>query len=315
MCRRLAAIASRPRTGWKWTVERARPPRRCRWRRGSWRTWPFRPVARCDTVGWISVREPDREEADRIEMPSRTCPAWTTATRARPAEPRRGEAVPPPCTLGELEALAHRLQIARHVDAGLPYPHIAGTGARARPRHGRPTGCGTAAAGARRWRSSAPRDAGRATGPRRGRFQRAGERPAHRRRPLEGADAAADARPLRRRRTRASRPPSAGAAVPAPTPPSTCCWTRRRHSAVRPARVVDAADHRCDLVVESEADVSTVAELGFARCTLEAAVPVDAPHATLADLERLRRRPPIRPRPVAASTGSVSRSSWSRSTR
>jgi TrpR-related protein YerC/YecD len=31
------------------------------------------------------------------------------------------------CTLGELEALAHRWQIARHVDAGLPYLDIAET--------------------------------------------------------------------------------------------------------------------------------------------------------------------------------------------
>ena len=43
-----------------------------------------------------------------------------------------------------------------------------------------------------------------------------------------------------------------------------------------------------NLVVEAEADVVTVAELGFARCTLQAAVPDDAPQATLEDLDGLR---------------------------
>jgi ATP phosphoribosyltransferase len=52
--------------------------------------------------------------------------------------------------------------------------------------------------------------------------------------------------------------------------------------------VVDAGITGANLVVESEADVVTVAELGFARCTLEAAVPVDAAPAVLTDLEGLR---------------------------
>jgi ATP phosphoribosyltransferase len=52
--------------------------------------------------------------------------------------------------------------------------------------------------------------------------------------------------------------------------------------------VVDAGITGANLVVESEADVVTVAELGFARCTLEAAVPVDAAPAALPDLEGLR---------------------------
>jgi ATP phosphoribosyltransferase len=52
--------------------------------------------------------------------------------------------------------------------------------------------------------------------------------------------------------------------------------------------VVDAGITGANLVVESEADVETVAELGFARCTLEAAVPVDASQVALADLEGLR---------------------------
>src|SRR6478752_334688 len=52
--------------------------------------------------------------------------------------------------------------------------------------------------------------------------------------------------------------------------------------------VVDAGITGANLVVESEADVATVAELGFARCTLEAAVPVDAAPTELPDLQGLR---------------------------
>ncbi len=43
-----------------------------------------------------------------------------------------------------------------------------------------------------------------------------------------------------------------------------------------------------NLVVEANADVVTLAELGFARCTLQAAVPNDAPQAAIADLDGLR---------------------------
>lgn len=52
--------------------------------------------------------------------------------------------------------------------------------------------------------------------------------------------------------------------------------------------VVDAGVTGANLVVESQADVVTLAELGFARCTLEAAVPVDAAPAVLTDLEGMR---------------------------
>src|SRR5262245_61815863 len=52
--------------------------------------------------------------------------------------------------------------------------------------------------------------------------------------------------------------------------------------------VVDVGITGGNLVVESQADVAVVAELGFARCTLEAAVPVDAEPTALADLEGLR---------------------------
>lgn len=43
-----------------------------------------------------------------------------------------------------------------------------------------------------------------------------------------------------------------------------------------------------NLVVEARADVVQLAELGFARCTLEAAVPAGAPQQQLADLAGLR---------------------------
>ena len=52
--------------------------------------------------------------------------------------------------------------------------------------------------------------------------------------------------------------------------------------------VVDVGITGANLVAEAEADVLTLAELGFARCTLEAAVPVDAPQRELADLAGLR---------------------------
>src|SRR5437764_7736785 len=43
-----------------------------------------------------------------------------------------------------------------------------------------------------------------------------------------------------------------------------------------------------NLVAEAEADVVQLTELGFARCTLEAAVPEDAHAEQLEDLEGLR---------------------------
>jgi ATP phosphoribosyltransferase len=52
--------------------------------------------------------------------------------------------------------------------------------------------------------------------------------------------------------------------------------------------VVDVGITGANLVAEAEADVLTLAELGFARCSLDAAVPVDAPQTDLADLAGLR---------------------------
>jgi ATP phosphoribosyltransferase len=52
--------------------------------------------------------------------------------------------------------------------------------------------------------------------------------------------------------------------------------------------VVDLGITGANLVVEAQADVVSLAELGFARCTLEAAVPEDAPQAAIEDLDGLR---------------------------
>jgi ATP phosphoribosyltransferase len=52
--------------------------------------------------------------------------------------------------------------------------------------------------------------------------------------------------------------------------------------------VVDLGITGANLVAEAEADVVTLAELGFARCSLEAAVPVDAAPTGIADLDGLR---------------------------
>ena len=52
--------------------------------------------------------------------------------------------------------------------------------------------------------------------------------------------------------------------------------------------VVDLGITGANLVVEADADVVTLAELGFARCSLEAAVPADGPQQELAELEGLR---------------------------
>src|SRR5207244_2420238 len=52
--------------------------------------------------------------------------------------------------------------------------------------------------------------------------------------------------------------------------------------------VVDAGITGANLVFETQADVETLVELGFGRCTLEAIVPEAAPQRALADLAGLR---------------------------
>src|SRR5207249_11432752 len=59
-----------------------------------------------------------------------------------------------------------------------------------------------------------------------------------------------------------------------------------------PEYVQDGAVHAgitgANLLAETEAEVVTLAGLGFARCTLEAAVPSSAPQQELRDLDGLR---------------------------
>ena len=52
--------------------------------------------------------------------------------------------------------------------------------------------------------------------------------------------------------------------------------------------VVDLGITGANLVVEADADVLTLAELGFGRCRLDAAVPVDARQQEIPDLDGLR---------------------------
>ena len=52
--------------------------------------------------------------------------------------------------------------------------------------------------------------------------------------------------------------------------------------------VVDVGITGANLVVEARAGVETLAELGFGRCTLEAAVPADASQGAVEDLDGLR---------------------------
>ena len=114
-------------------------------------------------------------------------------------------------------------------------------------------------------------------------------RPPPRRRPLEGADGAPRARaarrrraPLRGRRARAARPlrrtrRSTSCSSGRTTSPSTC----RTASFTRGSPARTSSSRR-------RPDVVQLAELGFARCTLEAAVPNGAPQQALADLAGLR---------------------------
>ena len=63
---------------------------------------------------------------------------------------------------------------------------------------------------------------------------------------------------------------------------------RRRRPRVRAGRRRRSRITGANLVAEAAADVVTLAELGFARCTLQAAVPDDAPQTELRDLDGLR---------------------------
>lgn len=70
-------------------------------------------------------------------------------------------------------------------------------------------------------------------------------------------------------------------------------------------RVVQAGITGANLVLETGARVASLASLGFARCTLEAAVPSDAPQRELRDLNGLRVATayPASTRAILASLG------------
>jgi len=69
--------------------------------------------------------------------------------------------------------------------------------------------------------------------------------------------------------------------------------------------VVDVGITGANLVAEAEAEIVTLAELGFARCSLEAAVPIGAEPTTIADLDgaRIATAYPVSTRRLLAERG------------
>ena len=136
-------------------------------------------------------------------------------------------------------------------------------------------------------------------------------RPPARRHPLERADGAPSARAPRRggpslrgrgARTARALPERAGRPLARPA---------ARHPRVRPGRGRPPGITGANLVAEAEADVVRLADLGFARCTLEAAVPVAAPQQAIADLAACASRRHIRFRHGPRSRRRASRPSSS----
>ena len=146
------------------------------------------------------------------------------------------------------------------------------------------------------------------------RVSTAAGRPPARRRPLEGADGAARARAPRRGRA-SLRGRRAGAARPLPrTRRSTSCSSARTTSpsTCRTGSSTSGSPARTSSP-RREADVVRLADLGFARCTLEAAVPVGRAAAGARRPRRPARRdgvPGLDPR--GARRARASRPSWSR---
>ncbi len=193
------------------------------------------------------------------------------------------------CTLPELEALAHRWQTVQLLEQGVPYLEIAervptstATVTRVAQwlRHGtggyrialdRPTGGGSG----RRWSSNG--------------FTRAGANgrltlavPSKGRMSEPSLRLCADAGLSFETTDRALLVPCANAPVD--------LLLVRAHDVPEYVQdgVVDLGITGANLVAEAGADVVTLAELGFARCTLHAAVPEDAPQVELRDLHGLR---------------------------
>ena len=74
--------------------------------------------------------------------------------------------------------------------------------------------------------------------------------------------------------------------------------------------VVDVGITGANLVAEADAQVVTLAELGFARCSLEAAVPVDSSQARRSTISTgsVSRRPTRCPRGACSPSGASSAS-------
>ena len=192
------------------------------------------------------------------------------------------------CTLPELEALAHRWQIVLLLEQGVPYVEIAERVPDFH-RHGDP-GCAVAAPRDRGLPDRARPDAASwADAGMTAAFTRAGENgrltlavPAKGRMAEPALRLCADAGLSFEVTERSLVVPCANAPVDL--------------LLVRPSDipeyaqdgVVDLGITGANLVVEAEADVVTLAELGFARCSLEAAVPADAPQQDIAGLDGLR---------------------------
>ena len=114
-------------------------------------------------------------------------------------------------------------------------------------------------------------------------------RPAQARRPREGPDGGARRSASAPTRGSRSRLTERSLVVPCANAPVDLLLVRPSDiPEYAQDGVVDLGITGANLVAEAEAEVVTLAELGFGRCTLDAAVPVDAPQQSVADLAGLR---------------------------
>ena len=170
------------------------------------------------------------------------------------------------CTLPELEALTHRWQTVQLLEQGVPVRRDRRARARRAPPPSPASPSGSATAPAATGSPSTGRSGGASE--RHSLHPGRRQRPADARRALEGAHGRAGAPALRRRGALASRRPTAPLVVPCANAPVDLLL-------VRPSDipeyvqdgVVDLGITGANLVVEADADVVTLAELGFARCT------------------------------------------------
>ena len=187
------------------------------------------------------------------------------------------------CTRAELEALAHRWQTARLLDEGVPYLEIA---------ERVPTSTATVTRVAQ-WVQARHRrlpDRARADEAAMSAFTRAGENGRlTARRPGQGPHGRADAAAAAPMPGSRSRRPSARSSCRARTRRSTSCSSGRATSPSTSRTASSTSASRARTSSSRRRPTSlTLAELGFARCTLQAAVPNDAPQTGIADLGGLR---------------------------